>query len=199
MINEEQKLNLGRFKSLSQNFAQKYNKKENIAYSYLILTFFTVAFFGFFVIRPAISTISNLQKELQDNKRVYQGLQDKLAAIQKLDTQYQTLQTNIPLVYEAVPNTPKIPLLTRQIETIAQSNNVFIQSLTVSPVEFYPLETGTFSFGLNVVGEEKNIDSFIGVISGFNRAVSIDRISTGKSESGETSLSLSGKAYFKAK
>lgn len=184
---------------LSQEFTQLQNKKQAVVYFFMFLTFLTVAFFGFFVLRPALSTISTLQKQLEDNRTIYEGLQNKLATIQGLDRQYQTIQTEVPLINEAIPDTPKIPLLTRQIETIAQSNNVSLESLLVSPVELYPLENGSFTFTFDATGTLQDTERFMENISNFSRAVTIDKISTGKNEDGEIELSMSGKAYFGTK
>lgn len=175
-------------------------RKETTAYLYLILTLFTVSIFGFFILRPAFSTISNLQKKLDDNKSVYSALQDKLTALRSLDVQYAELKPDLPLVYAAIPTSAQIPTLTRQVQTLALNNSISLKSFTVAPIQYYPLENGGklygYLFSLDVSGTEQNINSFINSLTNFNRMLSIQRIATGKTTKGELELSFSGKAYF---
>lgn len=192
-----------RSKWLSHQFDLVRQKQETTAYLYLILTFFTVSLFGFFILRPAFSTITNLQKQLADSKNVYAALETKLAALRKLDKQYSELTPRLPLVYNAIPTTAQIPTLTRQIEILAQNNSVTLQSFTVSPIQYYPLEGGGklygYAFSLDVLGTQTNVNNFIGNITDFQRIISIQKITTGKTDKGELELSFSGKAYFQEK
>lgn len=196
MDTQQQISNVKKSSFLSGGLVELRNRKQATAYLFMFLTFFTVAFFGFFVLRPALSTISKLQKQLKDNTLVFEKLQKKLATIQNLDRQYQTIQTDIPLVNAAIPNTPQIPLFTRQVETIAQNNRVILQNFIVAPIEIYPLENGNFSFTLAAVGTQQNIGSFVEELSIFSRVITIDKISTGKTKPEEAELLMSGKSYF---
>lgn len=196
MDTQQQIGNVKKSSFLSGGLLELKNKKQATAYLFMFLSVFTVAFFGFFVLRPALSTISKLQKQLKDNTLVFEKLQKKLATIQNLDRQYQTIQTEIPLVNAAIPDTPKLPLFTRQIETIAQTNRVVLQNFIVSPIEIYPLENGNFSFTLAAVGTQQNLGTFVEGLSIFSRVITIDKISTGKTKLEEAELLLSGKTYF---
>lgn len=179
------------------------SKKERVAYIYLTLTLFIVSFFGYFVLLPAFTTISNLQKQLSDNKAVYDALTTKLSHLQSLDQQYQILEPQLDLVYNAIPISSEVPSLTSQIETLARQSNLTIENYNVSPVEYYPIAGGeklySFVFSLTAQGQEKDIDTFIDAVSNFNRIVTIEKITTGTIQGGVLELSLSGKAYFEKK
>ncbi|MBP6913161.1 MAG: type 4a pilus biogenesis protein PilO [Candidatus Levybacteria bacterium] len=185
---------------LRQEFLRVKTKKETGAYLYIVFTLFSVSFFGFFILRPAISTITNLQKKLEDNKSVYNALQKKLAALHNLDSEYSQIKPDLPMVYNAIPITPDIPTLTRQVETLASKNQVELRALTVSPLQYYPQDAGGKLYGytitVEVTGGEQNVNTFIENVTNFQRIISIQKITTGKTDKGQLELSFSGKAYF---
>lgn len=174
-------------------------QKANL-YFYIGLTLFTVSFFGFFAIKPTMETVSNLNKQYEDNKLIYNALKNKLSALQTLDASYQLIQPDLSYVYAAIPKTSKIPYLARQIETLAQQNNVTLNRLDFQRVELYPgiKTTGNYSvaFNLAVQGSELNINSFIASLINFDRILSIDRIATGKNDNNIFSGSITARAYF---
>lgn len=175
-------------------------KKETTAYLYIVLTLFSVSIFGFFILRPAFSTITNLQKKLTDSQNVYDSLQKKLQALKSLDEQYSTIKPDLYFVYNAIPTSAQIPTLTRQVQMLAQNNSVTLKSFAASPIQYYPLEKGGklygYVFSLDVSGAEQNVNNFITSLTNFNRILSIQKITTGKTNKGQLDLSFSGKAYF---
>lgn len=178
------------------------SEREKLAtYAYLIFSFLTITLFGIFAILPAFSTISNLNKQYEDNKKVAEALDTKLSALASLDQEYAVLERDLPYIYSAVPSSSEIPTLMRQIETIAQETNVTIQSLSAGTVEYYPLHNPnndlfSYTFSLEAEGSEKNINQFVNDIISFNRVVSIDRITTGQTSTSTFKTSIGGKVYF---
>lgn len=179
------------------------DKEKITAYLYIIFTLAAVSFFGFFALRPAVSTISNLQKQLEDSRQVSTALQTKLDALSKLDREYQQLEGRLNVVYEAIPTSSQIPQLTRQIENITKQNNATLNTFSLGSFEYYPAGDGktfyTYTFSMDVQGSEQDIDNLISEIISFNRLLSIDRITTGNSQNNTVSASIAGKAYFAEK
>jgi Tfp pilus assembly protein PilO len=72
--------------------------------------------------------------------------------------------------------------------------------LQVSPLQYYPLEVGGKLYGytitVDVTGNEQNVNTFIENVTNFQRIISIQKITTGKTDKGQLELSFSGKAYF---
>lgn len=187
-------------KWINQQLILLQSRKENIAYAYLALTLFTVSFFGFFALIPAFTTISNLQKQLNDSNAVYHALATKLTTLRSLDKQYLIIQSELGLVFDAIPTSAQIPLLTAQIETLARQNNLLIKTFTVAPVTYYPLEKNndiySFLFSLSAEGTQSDINNFMDSIANLNRIVSIDKITTGQIKDGALQVTLSGKAFY---
>lgn len=177
------------------------SRKKILGYTYVTLALFTVSFFGIFAIMPTLSTVSNLQKQYDDNTLVLESLQKKLSALQSLDVQYETTQQDLIFVYAAIPQTNKIAYLARQLENIVSSKNLNLIKLDFGTVEIYP-NTKTvnpiysFPFNLSVEGEEANINLFLSDIINFDRIVELDRVITGKAQSGKFSITVTGIVFF---
>lgn len=177
------------------------NQEKLTAYLYIIFSLFAVSFFGFFALRPTISTISNLQKQLGDSRTVYASLKTKLEALRTLDGQYEQLQGVLPIVYAAIPKTSQIPTLTRQFEKLAQSNQLTINSIDFGTFEYYPATSNnrqlySYTFTIDVQGTEPDVDTFISSLISFDRILSIDKISTGRNQAGEFQATIAGQAYY---
>ena len=194
-----------------KNLMQKYvggisdeQRKKIISYSYIILTLFTLSFFGLFAITPTLSTISNLNRQYADDKVVLDGLNLKLSNLQLLDAQYTQIQPDLPLIYEAIPQNTQIPQLTRQLENIGATSNVQVRKLSFGTVEIYPdIKNGliySYTFTIEVDAANQNdIYTFIGNIINFDRIIGIDRVVTGQSEEGRSTVQVTGRAFFATK
>ena len=178
-------------------------RKKIAAYIYITLTLLTVSFFGLFAISPTLSTIANLNKQYDDNHLILDSLNNKLTSLTLLDAQYREIQSDIESVYLAIPRTPRMPYLTRQLENIARDSGVSIGKLNFGTVEVYPNAKNdpiySFNFTINVSGGEQEINTFILNVISFDRIIGIDKITTGKNEENEYGASIIGKAYFSNK
>lgn len=176
------------------------DKEQTKAYTYVILSLLTVSFFGLFALRPAFSIIANLQKQLADEKVVYEALQKKLQDLQSLDKQYLTIEPDLDLIYSAIPTSPQAASLIRQIEKVAQQNNIEINSLDTAIIEDYPIVSDdklqSFAFTLDVEGTEESIGELLTQLTTFNRVVSIEKVGNAKGENGVIHTVIEARAYF---
>lgn len=111
---------------------QRYYTREPIIQisAQLILSVFTVAFFTFFAIRPTLGTITVLLKKIEDMELASTKLDTKIIQL----GQAQELLVNVgdqleTLSARAVPTTPEIDRVSKEIEVIANENNIYITSL----------------------------------------------------------------------
>ncbi|OIP57138.1 MAG: hypothetical protein COX79_00875 [Candidatus Levybacteria bacterium CG_4_10_14_0_2_um_filter_36_16] len=179
----------------------KSDSKKFTAYLYITLTLFSVSFFGFFAIKPTLDTISNLNKQYEDNTFVYNALKKKLVALDALNVQYQTLQPDLNLVFDAIPKTNKIPYLTRQLEKLTSAQNLNLSKLDFGVIEIYPALKPTpgmfsYTFNITVEGSEDKVNRFISDIISFDRIIGIERITTGKTDNNVFGTTITGRAYF---
>lgn len=176
------------------------NKEKAIAYVYIILSLFTLAIFGIFAIGPTITTITELNKEHEENKRILDQLNQKVTNLSLLRSQYSQIQPDFPLIESAVPSTPNASKLTRQIELVSSTNSLAIEKIDIGLLEIFPASNVNtpifaFSFSVSVNGSRENINNFVKEIVNVDRIVGVDRLTINE-ESGSFNAVVAGKSYY---
>lgn len=181
-------------------------KKENTKMiTMLIFTFVSLSFLGIFAITPTLSTIIELQKQLEDSKYVNEQLKTKINNLSSLQQQYQLLSEDLPVVYGAIPQNALVPTLVGQLETLAKASNVNITSLRVSPIILIDTKTPksfkshySFTFTLDAEGSYEEVMLLAASLTNFNRIVTIESISLVKNpRTNNLLISIEGREYFK--
>ena len=113
---------------------------QNQAYLELILSFVAVIFFGWFALRPTITTIIDLLTEIEDKQTVVAKLDQKIDALVAADTTYKAAEPKLHLLDEALPTEHQVAQFTSQIETIAQEENISLVKFDYQP---FPLNKTT--------------------------------------------------------
>lgn len=190
------------FKSVTNKYYKAKDESDRqkiIAYFYITISLFTLSFFGLFAIRPTIITIVRLDKQLKDNKEVLAKIKQKQSDLALLTQQYDTLQNDIPLITKAIPQTPNIPYLTRQIETVALKSNVNLTTLifgTIDIGESKKSDLLSFSISISAEGDERDINIFIRELASMDRLLGFERFTTGKTRKNTFGGVISMKGYF---
>lgn len=189
-------------KELYKNFSPILKQEKTQKFSTLILTLVALSLFGVFAINPTITTIIHLQKQLSDNHFIDQKLQEKIINLNSLQTQFSSIKEDLPIILNAIPQKPTVPLLAAQLQGVAQKNQVTVERLQVFQVELSKQQNikghGSFGFTMDIEGSHANITKFLSSLIGFERIVSIENIALGNSKTKDIlTLSLRGKAYFK--
>lgn len=170
--------------------------------SYIALSLFAVAFFSIFAIYPTLGTIANLKRQYDDNTLVDQQLDKKISALTELERQYNILSEHtLPLIMNAIPQSPEIPSFTRKVESIAKTNNVTINFFNVGTAEVFPadkMKNGfrTLDFSMTVEGSRAGTNAFINSLASFDRVITLDSQTRAKGEDTEQSVNISGALYF---
>ncbi len=177
------------------------NRQRVVAYLYIIFSLFALSFFGLFAIRPTLTTISDLNKKLDEEKLTLKQLQEKNAALKSLSAQYIDIEPDLGLVDNAIPQSPQIAQLVRQIEVLTKQFNLTVKKIDTGLMELYPARNATssiysFSFSVSVSGNEKDVNAFIGEVINMGRMVGIERLSTGKKLDNVYSSTITGRAFF---
>ncbi|HUQ85586.1 MAG TPA: type 4a pilus biogenesis protein PilO [Candidatus Limnocylindrales bacterium] len=167
----------------------------------LILTFFAMSFFGIFAINPTISTIVKLKKQLADSHLVYANLKTKIQNLDSLQQQYKIIESDLPLLQEAIPNNPKAPILAGEILGLAKEKKISIKSLDLSEAPLTPNKSKailSFGFSLEAEGSYQELIDFSKDLTNISRVLTVESITLSKSsDSNQLILNLRGKAYFK--
>lgn len=178
------------------------NKQKATAYLYVIFSLLALSFFGLFAIGPTISTITDLNKKYEEEKVALKELQNKNNALKSLSSQYIDIQSDLPLIDNAIPQSAKVAQLTREIENLTIENNLVVKKLDTGLLELYPTKnvnnpTFSFTFTLGVEGAEKDVDQFITQIVNIGRIIGIDKLQSGQQQASNAyAVSITGRVYF---
>ncbi len=172
----------------------------------IVLTLCALAFFGLFAIKPTISTVLKLQKELSDNQFVLNQLQTKIKNLTGLKKQYADLESDLPFVINAITTQPDVSILFAQIQSIGQQSNIAIKELQSFEVEVLRNNSSasknyySYSFTIVGVGSFENISKFLQILTNMERIVNIDTFSIDNAVSqndGSLEFNIKGLAFFK--
>ncbi|HYM64920.1 MAG TPA: type 4a pilus biogenesis protein PilO [Candidatus Sulfotelmatobacter sp.] len=174
-------------------------------YTTIILSLSASIILGIFAISPTLSTIANLQRQLDDDKFVEQKLQEKINNLSILQQKYSALQKDLPIIFAAVPKGSEIPSFLAQMQGLSKESNINLDSfqtfkVQVSEESSLNKKYSTFDFGFKVQGDYQTLITFLNKLSSFQRIVTISLVSITKStENNNPSLELNvkGTAYFK--
>lgn len=190
-------------KAYLQTLLPRLGQKKTQQVTTLALTFFTLSIFGLFAISPTLGTITDLQKQLSDDQYVDQQLQTKIANLSTLQQKYQSLQSSLPFVDNALPSSPNISLFVGQIQSLAATNNVLIPSIQTFPVDVTanaPTKYVSYAFSFEAQGSYAEVVQFAHDLANFNRSVTFDTIALTTTNIGSLTsyhISFRGKTYFK--
>lgn len=176
-----------------------FKKEKAQKFTTVILTIIAVIILAIFAINPTLSTIANLQKQLDDAKFVSEKLDQKINNLSVLQTKYETLKPDLPIIYSALPKTADVPVLVGQLQTLAKNNNLSIVAISalnlVDEQDF-----SYFKFNITLQGEYSDIINFLDSAVLMQRIIDIEGINISSvSEANNTALSLSlqGVAFYK--
>src|SRR3989344_3532399 len=165
-----------------------------------------LTFFAFFAIKPTVSTILKLQKELSDSQFVFDQLEIKIKNLTTLRKQYSNLQDDLSIVTSVITIQPDVHLLFAQIQSIAQTSNIAIKKLQNSEVEVLRNDKSvnknyySYSFTIGGSGSFENILRFVQMLTNMERAINIDTFSINNiadQKNDSLGFDIQGIAFFK--
>ncbi len=178
-------------------------KKPQVrAYTFLILSIFTSAFFLFFAVRPTINTIINLRRQIADSENVDRQLTQKINALSQIQAQYEVIKTDLPLLSQVLPARADVSGLVQEMEKVALNNQVALsamqfgeanlvgEGLTKSDQNAIPV-----AFQITTAGDYARLLALLQSLNTSARLVSVDSINI---SAGTASLSatIRLKAYY---
>lgn len=168
-------------------------------YSYAIIFFLVFSFFLFAVIRPNITTVFNLQAELDNLQAVdksYNNVIDKIITIQ---TVLENTRDNIFVFDEALPAKPELNKLIDSFKQTATDANVNLNKLTINKIDLKQdkkqKDTNQIEINAETTASFDEINNFIKLLLNQRRLKTIKNISITKN--GEIESTSSGKINIK--
>lgn len=167
------------YQSAVKNFL---SKEEVQAYSMAILSFFALAFFSIFAIRPTLISFFNLQRQISDSLVIEEKLDAKINALLKAQEEYQKNQADITLVDEALPTDPQFPELVRKIESIINEEEATMSAFSTKEFSLLqqnkqqkqsPQNLTTIDFALGIASDYIKNESVLTRLLNLRRMITI--------------------------
>lgn len=194
-----------RFRSYYRSLVPLFEKPKVAAYTMLVLSFFTVAIFGSFAIRPTLATIFQLKKKIDDQQTVYTRMEDKIAKLREAEVEYKNITPDLEAIFGALPTKPQAADLLGKLNRTLAENNIDITVLQFSSIDLVgavPIPSPTMiGFTLSANASYDDALSFIDLLSRMDRVVAIDSVSISRQSTDKNvvsnvlTLSIRGAAY----
>lgn len=194
-------------KELSQTLIKFYQKPIAQVSIELLMSVSLVLFFAIFAIRPTLLTMSDLIKEINDKKELSNKLSQKIAALNTAQTEYLSLESQLSLLDEALPSTPKVINSLKIVERLAEENSLNINTINMTEVpeevtaldSTKPIERLMIPVSVILSGDFPHIKKFIDDLQQVRRTFVIDTIMFNLSdENGAPSLMPATSSRLKA-
>lgn len=178
-------------------------KERMPAYTTIILTLSAIIFFGLFAINPTIGTIIELRRELEDAKLVNKKLEEKIANLEALRSQYAAIQDDLQFLTFAIPMDAQVANLLGKTQAVVKESGVTLNSMKIDETPLLnPYLNGTTSnrtaLSIDVSGSYDTVSSFIGKLIRIDRLILVDDISISRDTENRELIKLRTKvgAYF---
>lgn len=199
------------YKNEYLRYKQHYLKKAQTLYQQpitkasisLVLSLLTISFFGFFAIKPTLTTIARLIKEVKEQKVVDQSLQRKINDLTKAQTTYQAVEPNIYLVERALPKDSQIIRFTQELNFLAFKHTLLITAFNFNEFNLFggeaieKTEPIAIEFNITLAGQYPNLRDFLADFDNLDRLIKIDSVSftTESDIQGALESEISGKVF----
>ena len=179
-------------------------KNEAIrSYSPYFFSIITAALLIMFAIRPTVSTILNLQKDIQNHQETLSKLKEKSKNITQAKQNLEKIDggTKAKITNSVPPNASVATIVTSlkgsvpkdaSAASVIQIQPVPLTGATTSPSP--QLELVRFTFNM-----EGGFEIFLSTLNNIKvapRSISVDSVTISKQTEGATIMSLNGKAYY---
>ncbi|MBI4065150.1 type 4a pilus biogenesis protein PilO [Candidatus Gottesmanbacteria bacterium] len=205
-----------RYKRYYLSLETSVKKPAYRSYTAAIFSFLAISLFSWYAILPTLRTILYLRREISDDKKVSAQMEEKISALIEAQEVYQSISPRLPVLLEALPESPEAVSLVSQLKNLAtfseaslsgvQVGSYMLNSLEKEPinetsevttktVEKTPKSTAitpkqpqhTLSVSLSLSGSYKSIESYVTGLMNMRRIVTIESIKIEPKTEGERS------------
>lgn len=185
-----------------------YKKKEVIVYTGLTLSFFAVAFFTLFALKPTVNIILSLVSEIKEKNEISLKLQTKINNIAQAQNNYSSQSQQLLLVDEALPASLSLKEIVDYLELLFQQNEITVKNIDYEPITVIEKASKTKTktdelqevpFSFKVSGAYSNLKIILAQLENIRRIIVIDSFKINQSGIDTPdilNLSVTGKAFF---
>lgn len=175
-------------------------------YTTVAFTFLAVSLFAWYAIRPTLQTILYLRREISDKTEVNQKMEEKIASLIVGQNNMSQVEPNLPLLSQAIPQTPDAVSLLGQLHSLAGVSGASLSAARVSDVSVTGEEasgSGEISLTVTLAGAFEQLQAFLGGMIDMRRIVTIDSINftpntggSGQEGTGPLQLVIKLRSYY---
>lgn len=190
MINYQLTKKGSSYKSYISAVKSMYEKPITQTSTAVILTFATIAFFGFTAIRPTLGTVSKLIKELDEKQILDEKMTNKMSTLTTVDEAYTNNQELLSVFQDSIPTEKGLDLFLLELEYLSYQSPVTLTSLRVGETKVFGLETietgsknvegdpfPSISLNLTVQGDRQDLVEYLDQLENLRRLVRIESVS----------------------
>lgn len=187
------KTEIHRYRRYYQSIEQVASKPQARAYTTAIFSFLAVSLFGWYAIRPTLQTILFLQREIDDNKKINQQMEEKIGKLIEAHATYQSIEVDLPYVFQALPPAPEVLGALGQIRNLTIIRGASISAITsstapllskqqttpnksTSPKDISNLKIKNVQLSVVLVGTYTILEDIIKDILSMRRLITIDSL-----------------------
>lgn len=113
---------------------EKLTSKRVKDYSFTIIFFIVFSFFIIFAIRPNLTTVFSLQKQLKELRALDASYENVIIHIVDLQSLLETNRDNMYLLDEALPGSPQVNKVIDDLKRSASESGVLIRKIDIGEV-----------------------------------------------------------------
>jgi Tfp pilus assembly protein PilO len=144
----------------------------------LIIALMVTSFFGLFAIKPALTTIAKLSREIEDTNEVNQKLEDKVRSLQQAQIAYSEIEKDLIYINRSLPQKVEFNRIASQINYISYANDLILTSVSYGKFSLVPPGEGTSSMliKMSLSGDFVNLKTFLKDLENLDRVIKIRAI-----------------------
>lgn len=150
----------------------------------LTLSIGAIIFFAIFAIRPTLTTMADLVKEIEDKEALNDQLGQKIAALNTVQNEYFALQDRLLVLDQAIPNTPNVENVLKILEKTASDRNLIISGVQVQELPeddppdlgFDQRERTPIPMSVTVIGDYETIKQYVDDLQANRRTLTVESI-----------------------
>lgn len=173
------------------------------AYTMAIFSFLAVSLFGWYAIRPTISTILFLQREIADKTQINRQMEEKITALIEAQAAYEAAQPQLALVGQAIPQNSEVLGLASQVRNLVAISGSSVSAVQIPTVPLVGQEAtagsklaekkqADFSFTTVMNGPYSVIKSILDQVIDMRRIVTVETVNLRPAREGPTQSSEPG-------
>lgn len=185
----------------------------------LVLSFFVIAVFIAFALRPTIVSITSLKKTIEESQKTSQTLKTKVKNLQAASAQFESIQSMLPKLNASVPNKGvDYAGFVKAVEAMASQTGIMLDTESLGASILFSRLSSPFShdkthgaielkYQIGATGSYPQLQLFLNELLQWERILMIESISispanirssSSDSTKSDLKLEITGNAYYLA-